>query len=50
MTTEMESAEIFVDSERALPHLEKGGYDGDRNLASVGETVKVSYFLVALPC
>ena len=49
-TTKMELSEIFVDKERALPYLENGEFDGDRDLASVGETVKVSYFLVALPC
>ena len=40
MTTKMESSKILEDIERALPYLEKGGYDGDRNLASVGETVE----------
>ena len=50
MTTKMESAEIFGDIERALPYLEKGGYDGDRNFASVGEDLEISYCLVALPC
>ena len=50
MTTETKSSKILVDMERALPYLEKGGYDGDRNLASVGKTVEVLYFLVALPC
>ena len=50
MATGTESAEMVEVFERALPYLEKGGYDGDRDLASVGETVEVSYFLAALPC
>ena len=40
-TTKMESSEIFVDKERALPYLENGEFDGDRKLASVGETALV---------
>ena len=40
-TTKMESSEIFVDKERALPYLENGEFDGDRNLASVGEMAVV---------
>ena len=49
MTTKMESSENVADLEIALPYLENGVYDGDRDLASVGETVKFSHFLAALP-
>ena len=49
MTTKTESSEIFADSEITLPYLKKGAYDGDRNLASVGETLKVPFFVVVLP-
>ena len=40
-TTKMEFSEIGADLEIALPYLEKGVYDGDRNVASVGETLEV---------
>ena len=46
----MESSEILEDYERALPYLEDGENDEDRDLASVGKTWEVSLFLVALPC
>ena len=49
VTTKMESSEILADLEISLPYLEKGAYDGDRNLASVGGTWKAAYFLDALP-
>ena len=45
----MDLSEILGKSERALPYLEKGGYDGDRNEASVGKTSEVAYCLAALP-
>ena len=44
-TTKMESSDI----RRALPYLENGEKDGDRNLASVGERWKFSYLVFALP-
>ena len=37
----MEASEIFAEIERALPYLENGEFDGDRNVASVGETGEV---------
>jgi len=49
VTTKMESSEIFEDFERALPYLEKAGYDGDQNLALVGETLDVSFFCCCWP-
>ena len=49
MTTKMESSENVADLEIALPYLENGEFDGDRNLASVGETWKAVYILDALP-
>ena len=49
-TTKMESSEIGDGSEMTLPYLEMEEYCGDRNLASVGETLEVSYFWIALPC
>ena len=49
-TMKMESSEILEDYERALPYLEDGENDEDRDLASVRKTWEVSLFLVALPC
>ena len=40
-TTKMESSEIGDGSEMTLPYLEMEEYCGDRNLASVGETLEV---------
>jgi len=49
VTTETKLLKMVKGYERALPYLEKGGYDGDQIWALVRKMLKVLYFLVVLP-